>query len=117
MATELWAIGLVISATLVGAFGPILLKKASAKKLSKISSLIRNYHLIGGVALYAVSTIMFIPALKGGDLSVLYPFVSLVYVWVSLLSIKFLGERMNKLKWLGVSLIIVGVSFIGLGNN
>jgi len=30
---------------------------------------------------------------------------------------KFLGEKMNKLKWLGVSLIIVGVSFIGLGNN
>ena len=116
MATELWAIGLVISATLVGAFGPILLKKASAKKLSKISSLIRNYHLIGGVALYAVSTIMFIPALKGGDLSVLYPFVSLVYVWVSLLSIKFLGERMNKLKWLGVALIILGVSFIGIGS-
>jgi len=30
MTTELWAIILVISATLVGAFGPILLKKASS---------------------------------------------------------------------------------------
>ena len=54
MATELWAIGLVILATFVGAFGPILLKKASAKKLSKFSSLITNYHLFGGVSLYAV---------------------------------------------------------------
>ena len=52
MATELWAIFLVTLATLVGAFGPILLKKASEKKLSKISSLIRNYHLMGGVALF-----------------------------------------------------------------
>ena len=116
MPTQLWAIGLVILATLVGAFGPILLKKASAKKLSKISSLIRNYHLMGGVLLYGIGTVLFIPALKGGDLSILYPFVSLTYVWVSLLSIKFLGEKMNLLKWSGIGLIILGVSFIGIGS-
>ena len=109
MATELWAIGLVISATLVGAFGPILLKKASAKRLSKISSLISNYHLFGGVSLYAIGTILFIPALKGGDLSILYPFVALTYVWVSLLSVKFLGEKMNLTKWSGITLIIIGM--------
>jgi len=116
MSTELWAIGLVISATLVGSFGPILLKKASSKKLSSISSLMKNYHLFGGVALYAVGTILFIPALKGGDLSILYPFVALTYIWVSLLSVKFLGEKMNKVKWSGIALIIIGVSFIGLGS-
>ena len=116
MATQLWAIGLVILGTLVGAFGPILLKKASAKSLSKISSLMTNYHLFGGVILYALGTIIFIPALKGGELSVLYPFVALGYIWVSLLSVKFLGEKMNKFKWIGIALIIIGVSFIGLGS-
>ena len=116
MATELWAIGLVILATLVGAFGPILLKKASEKRLSKISSLIKNYHLFGGVGLYAIGTILFIPALKGGDLSILYPFVALGYIWVSLLSVKFLGEKMSLLKWMGIGMIIVGVSFIGIGS-
>ena len=116
MATQLWAIGLVITATLIGAFGPILLKKASAKRLSKLSSLATNYHLFGGVALYAIGTLLFIPALKGGDLSVLYPFVSLAYIWVSLLSVKFLGEKMDKFKWLGIALIIIGVTFIGLGS-
>ena len=117
MATQLWAIGLVILATLVGAFGPILLKKASAKRLSKLSSLMTNYHLFGGIALYAIGTILFIPALKGGDVSVLYPFVALAYIWVSLLSVKFLGEKMNKFKWLGIALIIMGVSFIGIGSQ
>lgn len=116
MATQLWAIGLVILATLIGAFGPIMLKKASSKKLSRISSLITNYHLFGGVALYALGTLLFIPALKGGELSVLYPFVSLGYIWVSLLSVKFLGEKMNKSKWLGIALIILGVTFIGIGS-
>ena len=116
MTTQLWAIGLVITATLTGAFGPILLKKASSKKLSSIKSLSTNYHLFGGVALYAVGTLLFIPALKGGELSVLYPFVSLSYIWVSFLSVKFLGEKMNPTKWIGIALIIIGVSFIGLGS-
>ncbi|MBI2659912.1 EamA family transporter [Candidatus Woesearchaeota archaeon] len=117
MATQLWAIGFVISATLIGAFGPILLKKASSKKLSSLKSLSTNYPLFGGVALYAIGTLLFIPALKGGDLSVLYPFVSLGYIWVSLLSVKFLGEKMNRFKWAGISLIILGVAFIGLGSR
>ena len=116
MPAELWAIGLVILATLVGSFGPILLKKASAKKLSSISSLIKNYHLFGGVFIYALGTILFIPALKGGDLSILYPFVALTYIWVSILSVKFLGEKMNSTKWLGIAFIIIGVSFIGFGS-
>lgn len=116
MATQLWAIALVIFATIVGSFGPILLKKASARRLSKLSSLATNYPLFGGVALYAIGTIMFLPALKGGDLSVLYPFVALAYIWTSLLSVKFLGEKMNKFKWLGIALIIIGVAFIGFGS-
>ena len=117
MTTQLWAIGLVILATLVGAFGPIMLKKASAKKLSSISSLIKNYYLFIGIILYGLGTVLFIPALRGGDLSVLYPFVALVYIWVSLLSVKFLGEKMNRFKWIGVALIIIGVIFIGLGSS
>ena len=116
MTTQICAILLVSSATLIGAFGPILLKKASAKSFSKISYLFTNYNLLGGIALYAVGTILFIPALKGGDLSVLYPFVALTYIWVSLLSVKFLGEKMNKFKWIGIALIILGVAFIGIGS-
>ena len=116
MATQLWAIGVVMLASVVGAFGPILLKKASAELKLNIKSIITNTNLIGGVSLYGLATIMFIPALKGGDLSVLYPFVATVYVWVTLLSVKFLKEEMNKYKWIGIVLIIIGVTFIGLGS-
>ena len=116
MKTQLWAIGMVILATIVGALGPIMLKKASAKKFSSLKSLAANYHLFAGIILYGLGTILFIPALKGGDLSVLYPFVALIYIWVSLLSVKFLGETMNKFKWFGIALIILGVTLIGFGS-
>ena len=116
MATQLWAVLLVIAGDLVGSFGPILLKKASSRISFNLRSIIFNKYLIGGIFFYSIGTILFIPALRGGDLSVLYPFVALSYVWVSFLSMWFLKEKMNKLKWTGIALILAGVSLIGLGS-
>ncbi len=115
METQLWAIVLVTSACFLGSFGPIMLKKGTARLSFKMKDLIKNYYLISGFLLYGVGTVLFIPALKGGDLSVLYPLVATTYIWVSLWSVKFLKEKMNKWKWIGVLLVIVGVVFIGFG--
>lgn len=115
MTTQGWAIALVLISTTLGSLGPLFLKKASHKISFRISSIIKNKHLILGIIFYGLGTVLFIPALKGGELSVLYPLVALVYVWVSLFSMKFLGEKMTKLKWLGVALILLGVTLIGLG--
>tara|TARA_Y100000310_G_scaffold193278_1_gene193250 strand:- start:6916 stop:7263 length:348 start_codon:yes stop_codon:yes gene_type:complete len=115
MTTELWAIGVVLASTLIGSFGPIFLKRASTSMHLNIKSLF-NPNFIAGLFFYAIGTVMFIPALKGGELSVLYPLVATIYIWVSFLSIWMLGEKMNRYKWLAVVLIIVGIGFIGLGS-
>ena len=115
MQTQLWAIGLVLSACLLGSFGPIMLKKASGKLSFKIIKILKNYYLIAGFLFYGIGTVLFIPALKGGELSLLYPLVATTYVWVTLWSVKVLKEKMNVYKWGGIFLIIVGVIFIGLG--
>jgi uncharacterized membrane protein len=115
MNTQPWAIALVLVATTLGSFGPLFLKKASDKVSFNLKSILTNYHLILGILFYGLGTVLFIPALKGGELSVLYPLVALAYVWVSLLSIKFLGEKMTPLKWIGVALILTGVTLIGFG--
>jgi len=100
--------------TAIGAFGPVFLKKAS-KKLSFSLSFLKNKYFIYGVLAYLVSTIIFLAMLRYVELSLLYPSVSLIYVWVSFLSIKMLKERMNMYKWFGIILIIIGVVFIGIG--
>ena len=115
MKTQIWAIVLVLVATTLGSLGPLFLKKAAGKLTLNIKSILTNKFLFFGLLFYAIGTILFIPALKGGDLSVLYPLVALVYIWVSLLSMKFLKEKMTKLKWLGIALILLGVTLIGLG--
>ncbi len=116
MKTQLSAIMLVILGTFIGMFAPVLLKKASGEFNRNLFQQLKNFNLILGLVLYVLSAIVFVIALRGGDLSLLYPLVSVSYVWVSLLSIKFLREKMNKYKWTGIAFIILGVSLIGLGS-
>lgn len=116
MGTPLYSIGLVLLGCAVGAMGPIFIKKATDEMSLRFRSIVTNRNLIMGVGLYGLSTLIFIPALKEGELSVIYPFVSVSYILVSLLSIRFLGEKMNRQKWTGIALIILGVSLIGLGS-
>ncbi len=113
---ELWSILTVVGATIIGAYGSLLFKKGSDSLSLEIKKLVTNYTIMTGFLLYGVSALIFMVALRGGELSVLYPFVATSYIWVCLLSGKYLNERMNKFKWVGVFLIIVGVSLIGMGS-
>lgn len=116
MATQLWAVITVILGTFIGSFGPILFKKATKNLSFHPIKLITNYILMLGFFLYGLSAIFFIIAIRGGELSVLYPLVSINYIWVCFLSIKYLNEKMNLYKWLGIIMIIFGVSMIGIGS-
>ena len=51
-------------------------------------------------------------ALKGRELSRLYPIIALTYVWVTFLSVMFLGEHVNFFRALGIGLIVSGVSIL-----
>jgi len=124
MTTALWSIGLVILGTIIGSSGPILFKKGSEQFTMDPRKLIRNpmilltnWRVILGCALFVTAAFIFIPALKGGELSVLFPFISMQYIWVSLLSVYFLKEKMNFLKWLGLFIIIASVTLIGINGT
>lgn len=109
---EAISISLMVVASFLAALGQISLKIGSMKLEKSISKLIRNYALLVGISFYGISSIVSIVALRGNELTVLYPIASLNYVWVSLLSMKYLKEKMNALKWSGVILIILGVTII-----
>jgi len=110
--TQLWAMGLVIAAAVLGALGQLNFKLGSDNLSLKIRDLLRNRYLFIGVILYGISTVMFIVALKGGELSVLYPLVATSYIWTILLAKKVLNEKINVYKWAGVAMIMLGVVFI-----
>lgn len=116
METSLWAALTVVIATLIGSVGALFLKYGANKLSRDLRKLVKNHDLFMGVLCYGVSTVIFIVALRFGDLSVLYPITSLTYVWIALLSVKYLNEKMNFFKYAGIFSILVGVTLIGLGS-
>ena len=117
MATKLWAALLVLFTTLLTSSAQILWKKGSATLTFNIVGLLANNYIIGGILLYIVGGMLIIVAFRGGEVSVLYPIIATSYIWVSLLSVRFLGEVMNVFKWLGIMAIISGIILIGYGSK
>jgi multidrug transporter EmrE-like cation transporter len=108
------SIALVFLCTLFGAAAQVLIKQG-ANSLTSGSPLamITNAHLVVGYGLYGFSTILLILALRDGELSILYPVISLTYVWVTMLSLLFFKESVNAWKLAGVAVIVAGVAMLG----
>jgi drug/metabolite transporter (DMT)-like permease len=77
--------------------------------------LITDVPLIAGLAVYGLGAILMIIALKHGELSVLYPLISLSYVWVAILSVLLFHESMPAAKIAGICVIMAGVATLGKG--
>lgn len=117
MAAELMAVFLVLLVAFIGAVASLFFKLGSAKLSKNLIKLLKNREIMIALFLYIITIPMYVTALKRGDLSLLYPVISTTYIWVSLLSMYFLKEKMNKYKWAGISLIIIGVILIGVGSK
>ena len=77
----------------------------------------RTWRLHAGVAGYLISWVFFVLGLKRGDLSILYPMVSLSYIWTLFWSKWFFGEPLTRAKFTALGLILAGVALLGLGNR
>jgi len=110
---------MVLLCTLINAASQIFMKLGTAH-LGKNPSMAQTAigiltipMLFFGLALLGVSTVLYVLALRKGDLSLLYPVFTLTYVWVAVLSVQILHESMNNLKIGGLALIIAGVAVLG----
>jgi drug/metabolite transporter (DMT)-like permease len=77
-------------------------------------AIVSNPRLFAGYALYGVNTFLMSAALKGRELSRIYPIIALTFVWVTILSVVELGERLNAFRIAGIILIVGGVSVLGM---
>ena len=74
-----------------------------------VNGFLKNYYFLGGFFSYAISIFIWIYALSKVQVSVAYPMLSLGFVINALGAWYFLGESLNFLKIIGISLILVGV--------
>ena len=69
-------------------------------------------HILGGIACYVVSVVVWIMALSRVEVSVAYPMLSIGYVLNALAAWYWLGEAVTPLRLAGVGIIIVGVYIV-----
>jgi len=112
MQAKLLAVLMVLGCSVLAAVGQIFLKMGSSGISGNIFSWLTNAKLIIGIGLYAISTIIFVLALRMGDVSMLYPVIAASYIWVAIMAYVFLGESFTIARWIGVGLIMAGIVFI-----
>ena len=105
---------LVFGAGVVGSFGAVFLKLGAVRLDGGLLSFL-NGRLVFGVALYLGSSVIYAAGLRGGQLSVLYPMVSLGYIWTIVWARLFFKEAFTGRKMAGLGLILLGVAMVGLG--
>jgi drug/metabolite transporter (DMT)-like permease len=115
--TPLESMLLVLAASFVGSFGAVFLKAGAVRLKRNWASLIFNWQLMAGVGAYLISSLLYLKGVKVGELTILYPMVSLGYVWTLLWSRLFFHEPLTRNKFLGLGLILCGIVILSLGNR
>jgi len=96
----------------IGSIGQLEFKRGADNLQFDIKLLLTNYHLIIAIAVYCVSTVLYVYALSKENLSILYPIVATSYIWTLLFSKIFLKEQVGLTGWAGVFFILLGVTLI-----
>lgn len=112
--THRQSVWLVVFGTFLAAAAQVLIKRGAAGLESKhVIDMITNVNLVAGYALYGIFTLLLSLALRDTELSILYPIISLTFVWVALLSLFIFGEQLGLVKMTGIAIICCGVALLG----
>ena len=77
-----------------------------------------NIYLVGGILAYGLSTVFYIGVLSKLNLSVSYPIViGLTVVATTFSGAIVLKEQVSTTHWLGIGLMLSGISAIAFGKN
>ncbi|MAG60564.1 hypothetical protein CL619_02140 [archaeon] len=110
------AIFLALISTILGSIGSLMFK-LSANTLTTLKEVLKKNFLIRfitGAIVFVISVIIYTFALNLVELSFLFPFVALSYIWTNFLSMAVLKEEISKKSWGGIVLICIGVIIMSL---
>ena len=124
MSISPWGFILLVAAMVVESLAQLLLKIGASggcaalqpsfrEEAVRCFGMTRTWPWISlGVGAYGLEILLYTLALQRLDLSVAFPIGSLCFVGVALLSKLVLGEAVGFRRWLGVGIILTGVSLL-----
>lgn len=89
----------------------------SAEKIFSLKTaglVLSNKCILLGLALYGISSVLWLVGLSMLDVSLMYPLLSLAYFVTTILAFFILNEPVRTTRWIGVLLIIIGSILVGL---
>jgi multidrug transporter EmrE-like cation transporter len=114
--------GLIAAGVLLNTFAQLLLKAgtnsighfefALARAVDIGLKFLVNPYILGGMACYAVSLVVWLMALSRVEVSVAYPMLSVGFALNAVLAWWLLGEPVTLQRIAGIAIIIVGVTIV-----
>ena len=117
MQDEIFLVGVILASAFMAAVAQYIFKRSMPAfrfNIKGMASLATNKALLLGVAIYLTSLAVYLFALRGGELSFVYPTFASVFIFVLLISKFLLGERISLRRALGVLLIVIGIAVIAI---
>jgi multidrug transporter EmrE-like cation transporter len=108
---NLASFSLLLVGVLLNAMAQLLLK-AGTNAMPLGPRLAFEPHILGGLACYAISVVVWVIALSRVPVSIAYPMLSIGYVVNAIAAWQLLGETLTPLRLAGIGVIIVGVFMV-----
>jgi drug/metabolite transporter (DMT)-like permease len=115
-------IGLILTSVLLAALAQLTLKHGmnqvtdasgtASLSTRTLKSVATNAYVVGGLAIFALSAIVWLLVLSRASLSFAYPFASLTYLLIVLADRFLLHEAVPPLRWFGVAFIMAGIIMV-----
>ena len=77
-----------------------------------IKQLLSTPAVLAAIPVYAISNIGWLIVLSKLNLSVAYPFLASLYIFIPVLSMVFLSESLTLQHWTGIIVIVIGVGVV-----
>ena len=119
--------GLFFVSLTLGLIGQLILKKGMRsigeinlfsdgllRFIKLIWKLFTNKTILTGVFIFSCSSLIWLIVLSGLELSYIYPMVSINYALIAFISKIFFKEKVTKMRWLSIAIIIFGVVLVSL---
>ncbi len=103
--------GFLLAGVLLNATAQLLLK-AGTNAVPLGLRLAIEPHILGGLACYVVSVVVWVVGLSKVPVSIAYPMLSLGYVINAVAAYYLLGESVTPMRLAGIGVIIVGVFMV-----